>query len=171
MQKKTKRPFMAYGLLALLVITAILYVFQPYCNKQTVAPVVSTVPKPNIPQIPVPDFNADSAFFFVKKQVDFGPRVPNSPAHKKCAAWFVQEFKRNGLTVFGDFLRAGRLAHVLVRGRQRFRLELDRGHFRRRKSVESSALLRRAAGGKRCGDGGRHGERREGAGEAGHGHS
>lgn len=91
---------MAYGLLALLLITAIFYVFQPYCNKKTVAPTVVTTPKPNIPQIPVPDFNADSAFLFVKKQVDFGPRVPNSPAHKKCAAWFIQEFKRNGLTVF-----------------------------------------------------------------------
>jgi hypothetical protein len=31
-----------------------------------------------------PDFNADSAFYFVKLQTDFGPRVPNSVAHQKC---------------------------------------------------------------------------------------
>ena len=30
-------------------------------------------------------FNADSAYDYVKKQVDFGPRVPGTPAHKKCA--------------------------------------------------------------------------------------
>jgi hypothetical protein len=33
----------------------------------------------------IPAFNADSAYSFVKAQVDFGPRVPNLPAHKQCA--------------------------------------------------------------------------------------
>ena len=36
-----------------------------------------------------PSFNADSAFAFVKQQVDFGPRVPNSNAHTKCADWMA----------------------------------------------------------------------------------
>ncbi len=43
--------------------------------------------------IPTPDFNADSAFQFVKKQVDFGPRVPNSPGHAKCAEYLTAKFK------------------------------------------------------------------------------
>lgn len=43
--------------------------------------------------VPTPDFNADSAFSFVKKQVDFGPRVPNSSAHAKCALWLEEKFK------------------------------------------------------------------------------
>src|SRR5687767_15761299 len=34
-------------------------------------------------KVTVPDFNADSAYFFVKKQVDFGPRIPNTDAHRK----------------------------------------------------------------------------------------
>lgn len=44
-------------------------------------------------------FNADSAFAFVKAQCDFGARVPNSPAHDRCAAYIVAQFKRYGLQV------------------------------------------------------------------------
>jgi glutaminyl-peptide cyclotransferase len=38
-----------------------------------------------------PGFNADSAYYFVKTQVEFGPRVTNSEAHQKCGDWMVQE--------------------------------------------------------------------------------
>ena len=41
-----------------------------------------------------PTFNADSAYYFVKTQVDFGPRVTNSAAHKKCGDWMVKELKK-----------------------------------------------------------------------------
>jgi Peptidase family M28 len=41
-----------------------------------------------------PVFDADSAFGFVKKQVDFGPRVPGTPAHAACADWFVKTLKQ-----------------------------------------------------------------------------
>jgi hypothetical protein len=37
----------------------------------------------------VPSFDADSAYNFVKRQVDFGPRVPNTPAAKACAQYLV----------------------------------------------------------------------------------
>lgn len=43
--------------------------------------------------IQVPDFNADSAYYFVEKQVSFGPRVPNSKAHAVCAAFFDSTLK------------------------------------------------------------------------------
>ncbi|WP_084445910.1 M28 family peptidase [Hymenobacter roseosalivarius] len=46
-----------------------------------------------------PAFNADSAFTFTARQVAFGPRVPNSPAHIACGDWMVAEFKKMGLTV------------------------------------------------------------------------
>ena len=42
----------------------------------------------------VPEFNADSAFYFIEKQVSFGPRVPNTEAHKECAAWLTETLKR-----------------------------------------------------------------------------
>jgi len=108
MQKKSKRPILAYILFALLLLCAVFYIIQPYLNKKP-APAIPppiAAPKANIPQIAVPDFNSDSAFLFIKKQVDFGPRVPNTPAHKKCAAWLVSEFKRYGFTVIEQKVQA-----------------------------------------------------------------
>jgi hypothetical protein len=49
--------------------------------------------------INVPQFNPDSAYVFVKKQVDFGARVPNTKAHDKCAFYLVSELKRFGAEV------------------------------------------------------------------------
>lgn len=46
-----------------------------------------------------PAFNPDSAYQFVKKQVDFGPRVPNTPAHKQCGDYLVSTLKKYGLEV------------------------------------------------------------------------
>lgn len=43
----------------------------------------------------VATFNADSAYQFVKSQCEFGPRVPNTEAHRKCGAWLEQELKRH----------------------------------------------------------------------------
>lgn len=47
----------------------------------------------------VPIFNADSAFYFVEKQVGFGPRIPNSPAHLKTGDYFIEQFKHYGAEV------------------------------------------------------------------------
>jgi glutaminyl-peptide cyclotransferase len=49
--------------------------------------------------VTAPDFNADTAFAILKKQVDFGPRVPNTPAHEKCARYLIEELKANGMQV------------------------------------------------------------------------
>lgn len=47
-----------------------------------------------------PVFNADSAYQYIANQVNFGPRVPNSKAHKDCALYLESELKRFGATVF-----------------------------------------------------------------------
>lgn len=39
----------------------------------------------------VPAFNADSAYYFIERQVDFGPRVPNTEAHKEAGKWLAQK--------------------------------------------------------------------------------
>ena len=54
---------------------------------------------PEVKKVPAPDFNADSAYSFVKAQVDFGPRIPGSAAHEKCAAYLVNKLKSYGFTV------------------------------------------------------------------------
>jgi glutaminyl-peptide cyclotransferase len=58
----------------------------------------------NQPQIetkrtPTPAFNADSAYSFVKTQVDFGPRIPGTKAHAKCADFLVTKLKSYGFEV------------------------------------------------------------------------
>jgi len=40
------------------------------------------------------EFDAASAYDFVKKQVEFGPRVPGTPAHSACAEWFAKTLKQ-----------------------------------------------------------------------------
>ena len=51
------------------------------------------------PLVQAPDFNADSAFAFVQKQVDFGPRVPNTPEHVTAGDYFVEKFKSYGAKI------------------------------------------------------------------------
>lgn len=41
----------------------------------------------------VPEFNPDSAYQYVEKQVQFGPRVPNTPNHAACAEYLVQKLQ------------------------------------------------------------------------------
>ncbi len=47
-----------------------------------------------------PQFNADSAYAQVAKQVSFGPRVPNSDAHKACGDYLIGELNRFGAQLF-----------------------------------------------------------------------
>lgn len=53
----------------------------------------------SITLISAPVFNEDSAFSFVKKQVDFGPRIPNTSAHEKCAQYFINKLKAYQWTI------------------------------------------------------------------------
>ncbi len=46
-----------------------------------------------------PKANADSLFNFVKEQVAFGPRVPNTEAHIKTADWLKYKFQSYGANV------------------------------------------------------------------------
>ncbi len=46
--------------------------------------------------VSVPHFNADSAWFFIKTQVDFGPRVPNTPSHLACGNYLVDKLEKYG---------------------------------------------------------------------------
>jgi glutaminyl-peptide cyclotransferase len=46
-----------------------------------------------------PDFRADSAYYFVEKQVSFGKRVPNTKSHLQCGNYLVSTLKRFGWQV------------------------------------------------------------------------
>jgi len=47
----------------------------------------------------VPTFLEDSAFWFVEKQVSFGPRVPNTSAHKKTGDFLINRLEKYGAKV------------------------------------------------------------------------
>lgn len=49
--------------------------------------------------IPTPTFNADSAYGFIEAQVAFGPRVPNTEAHRQCGDYLIRELERFGAEV------------------------------------------------------------------------
>lgn len=47
----------------------------------------------------IPVFNADSAYSYIQKQVDFGARVPNTQAHELCAAYLSSTLQSFGAQV------------------------------------------------------------------------
>jgi glutaminyl-peptide cyclotransferase len=49
--------------------------------------------------VTVPAFSSDSAFAYVKAQVDFGPRIPNTKAHQVTGDYLINELKALGAQV------------------------------------------------------------------------
>lgn len=50
--------------------------------------------------VKAPAFDADHAYDLVQKQVDFGPRVPNTEAHRQASAWFKETLEGYGAKVY-----------------------------------------------------------------------
>lgn len=54
----------------------------------------------NAPRIvKVPTFNEDSAYNFIAKQVAYGPRIPNTKAHRQAEEYLTAAFKKYGARV------------------------------------------------------------------------
>ncbi len=78
------------------VLTAIIWLSscgddKPKPHRPTPQPTQQVADKPYVAP---PEFNADSAYAFIAKQVAFGPRVPGTDAHKKCAEWLENKLKQ-----------------------------------------------------------------------------
>ena len=71
------------------------------CKQERPAPVIEPDPPEEIVKknVRIPAFNRDSAYQFIQKQVDFGPRVPNSPEHTACKEWLAAKLASYGATV------------------------------------------------------------------------
>lgn len=88
------------SILAGLLVLAFALPFLKTC--QNTPPIVGTNPVPTKPQVSVrksPNFQADSAYQYIEKQLSFGFRTPNSKGHDACANWLVATFKRLGADV------------------------------------------------------------------------
>ena len=81
-----------------LVLAAFTTLSLTACQKEDQKQSQEVVAKP-AKNYSVPLFRGDLAYTSIEKQVNFGPRVPNSEAHKACAAWMVSEFKELGWDV------------------------------------------------------------------------
>lgn len=85
---------MKYPLLAALALTVL---SMGSCkNQKTSAPAEGDADTVALTQV---KFQADSAYAHVEAQCAFGPRVPNSEAHRACADYIVNCFKQYGLQV------------------------------------------------------------------------
>ncbi len=71
------------------------------CGPEKTEVPVEPTPKvePTKARVIPPDFNADSAYVYVKAQSDMGPRTPGSPAHKKAVAYYKTQFEKFGANV------------------------------------------------------------------------
>lgn len=64
-----------------------------------------------------PIFDADSSFAFLKAQVDFGARVPNTQAHKQCGDYLEEQLRRFGWEVMAQEFEAYTYNKVLLKSR------------------------------------------------------
>ena len=53
--------------------------------------------------IKAPEFNADSAYQYIQVQADFGPRVPNTQAHKECGEYLAGQLEKFGAKVYNQY--------------------------------------------------------------------
>ncbi len=101
-----------------IILIVISMLFTQACRQTS----QKTEQKPNPIPSPSLHFSADSAYNYVQKQVDFGPRVPNTQAHVQCAAYLTETLKKFGaevhvqnvkLTAYnGDVLNASNIIGV-----------------------------------------------------------
>lgn len=77
----------------------------------------NTQPKVSKPVLPVPDFNADSAYTFVEEQVAFGPRVPNTMQHQLCGDYLVEQLKSFGWEVIEQTFETEAYDGTMLKGR------------------------------------------------------
>ena len=54
----------------------------------------------------VPTFNSDSAYSFVAKQISFGPRIPNTSAHRATGDYLQSSFRKYGARVMAQEFQA-----------------------------------------------------------------
>ncbi len=80
-------------------------------------PVATTFKMPvDVVPVSVPQFNEDTAYYFIERQVAFGPRIPKSKAHEKTGDYLVSVLRQYNLNVIeqranlraftGEFLKA-----------------------------------------------------------------
>ncbi|MDR1725644.1 MAG: M28 family peptidase [Bacteroidales bacterium] len=84
-----------FGMSILLFFVTITIIFTS-CKKEKISQIESI----DYSKVEIPSFNADSAYYYVAKQCDFGSRTPNSQAHNLCLEYLVDFMKQQADTVY-----------------------------------------------------------------------
>lgn len=87
---------MSYKYVCILVIVGVFSFFSCGGNKSTKK--VQAAEK-----VYVPTFSEDSAYQYVKSQVDFGPRVPNTKEHVACGNYLAAQLASFGAKVYNQY--------------------------------------------------------------------
>ena len=82
-----------------LLIVILLVASCSSCQSNKTSINTRTIPNTMSYQQVSPEFNADSAYLFMKTQVDYGPRIPNSAAHRECGDYLVTKLNEFGAEV------------------------------------------------------------------------
>ena len=85
------------GRLAALLVLGISLTTSCETKKQPTAVIEQEAPA--VATINAPEFNPDSAYAYIAKQVSFGPRVPNTAAHQACGDYLIAKLKSQGARV------------------------------------------------------------------------
>ena len=68
------------------------------------------------PQLVVPRFDRDSSLEYIKNQIAFGPRVPNTKEHAACKEWLVGKFENLGIRVIQQNFTAKAYTGTVLNG-------------------------------------------------------
>lgn len=67
--------------------------------------------------VDVPQFDADSAYAYVQAQVNFGPRVPNTAAHRACGDYLAGKLAAMGAKVYNQYAELSTYDGTLLKAR------------------------------------------------------
>ena len=68
-------------------------------------------------QVQVPAFQADSAYHYIETQAAFGPRVPNTAAHRACGDYLAAQLERFGAKVYNQYADLMAYDNTLLKAR------------------------------------------------------
>jgi len=83
-----------------LIFVVSLFFFSACGNNQQEEKKSAPAETINVKPVNAPVFDADSAYYYVGRQVAYGPRTPGSAAQTQCAKWMESKLKRSCDTVY-----------------------------------------------------------------------
>ena len=86
-------------------LLAVIFILISSCTSCGDDKPITVDPVP-IVKVPIPKFEEDSAYNYISKQVNFGPRVPNTTEHTACKNWIVSKMKSLGAKVIEQDFKA-----------------------------------------------------------------